>query len=798
MKSNDEKIKELMESEKIPRELEPENIKDMLDEHVSEKKRSNIKRTAGRIAAAAAACAVVVGGGAAVNKSGLLKLQNGGDIVSSSENKLSSSYTDPDVTPHENKVSSPQGAFMHGAESYQQIYDMLQEAKKKQDEKSIKTRDSYGLKSESGIAEDESATGGDSLGMNGGMGGGDASYSTTFNQEDGVLESDIYQTDGRYIYHLTDDAKLMIAEAENGIFLNSNSIDISDVAYKDPNESEEASVYSETYSNSVFGTNMYLYNDKLIILGSAYNVLTKDFFAEGDTEAEETIEKMPTDYTFVAVYSTGLEPELISVYYQEGYYSDVRISPEGYMYLITNYWSYYESENTESEKTIEEMLPWCGVSGFDCIDAGDILLPDDGFESPYNLSFTVIGSIDLNGEEIIDLADIKALAGYSGIIYCSPENLYTSYGWDGCEITRFSISGGEITPAASCEVEGYVKDQFSMSEYNDTFRVATTKNNFRVFTDDVTEDSAPERNNHLYVFDMDLNEIGDITDFGIDESIQSVSFSGDMAYVVTFRQTDPLFAIDLSDPAAPVITDELKINGFSSYMQKWDDGKLFGFGIDADDEGIQTGVKAVMFDNSDPYDLKEIGKWTIEKKNKDDYNYSRGIYERKALLIAPEKNIIGFPVDCTWNNVRKGVVITKDDPLTVREWASEDASKIGTVDKGATVTITYDAGDWYCIDYNDEYGYVSKKYVQIENETADDRNGNYRYYTTENKYIFLSYEDGKFNLLYEITVAEDEKFDYYYAPDRALYIGDYLYVLSQYKFTALDMSDMSETDTVVF
>ncbi|MBR6792602.1 MAG: beta-propeller domain-containing protein, partial [Ruminococcus sp.] len=184
--------------------------------------------------------------------------------------------------------------------------------------------------------------------------------------------------------------------------------------------------------------------------------------------------------------------------------------------------------------------------------------------------------------------------------------------------------------------------------------------------DQITGETGRDINNHLYVLDMSLNQVGHITDFGIDETVKSVSFSGDMAYVVTYRQTDPLYSIDLSAPAQPVILDELKILGYSSYMQNWSDGLLVGFGPDADENGRENGVKLVMFDNSDPDNLNEVGIYSVNY-NDDEWLYSIAVWERKALLIAPEKNLVGFPVDMeyyendTWYDESKYMFFSYDN-----------------------------------------------------------------------------------------------------------------------------------------
>ena len=152
--------------------------------------------------------------------------------------------------------------------------------------------------------------------------------------------------------------------------------------------------------------------------------------------------------------------------------------------------------------------------------------------------------------------------------------------------------------------------------------------------------------NSLYVLDMDMKVVGSISDFGINEQIKSVNFSGDTAYAVTFRQTDPLYAIDLSNPYSPVMLDELKISGYSSYMQKWGDGLLLGFGAEADeDTGMETGIKVTMFDNSNPDELAALDSVSLISGGEFEYIYSEAVYERKALFIDAERNLIGFPVD---------------------------------------------------------------------------------------------------------------------------------------------------------
>lgn len=450
---------------------------------------------------------------------------------------------------------------------------------------------------------------------------------------------------------------------------------------------------------------------------------TEEFAAPTYTDEAMDMEILRSKaQTNVLFYTTGASPELIDTYIQDGGYNSARITPEGYMYIITDYYS-DDYNSVGGADNIARYIPSCGMAeNAAYIPADSLLMPAEDCEySTGRLNFTVAGSIDLNTSGEPKPVDSKAMTGYTGNIYCSAENLYCVTGWGDSEITRISLSGGKITPAANGSVNGYVNDQFSMSEYGGYFRIATSKNTFEKIYDenhDYYYNRLVERDNRLYVLDMELNIVGSVTGYGLDENIKSVNFSGDMAYVVTFRQTDPLFSIDLSDPKDPKILDELKINGFSSYMQPWTDGLLLGFGSDADDSGRVTGVKLVMFDNSDPNDLREVGKYSISNNN---YTmFSRAVYDRKALLISPEKNLICVPMD------------------------------------------RFDNG-------------------------------------SRTSYMLFSYENGGFRLKNTISDASGPEYSYSYSCfDRAVYIGDYVYLLSGNRFVSAAIDTAAKKDEAVF
>lgn len=771
MNKNDEKVKKFLEKEDIPEELTPENIKKILDEKAPSRKRSKIS-VAGRVGALVASLAVIAGGTLAYTN--IDKKTNCEPhcilIPERSQNDIAS---DVDIQQLANT-----GNYMTGAEDYEQIYMLFKEVADNRKQNALQSARSYGamdngimvdgaiaegamvlnediadevmedsamydydyddMETVQGVEYEDAmktadiATSAESAPLDTGAG---EEFSKTYNQEENVLEADIVKTDGKNIYYARNDynkdstALVNYATVDKGTFTGYGTIDIADAV--------NGCFGAEYNAGDCYVQDMYLYNDMLIVLGTVNGYCQKQDCHNNWYDYKNSC--------FVSFYTTDETPQLIDTYYQEGYYSDVRISPEGYMYLISNYssWDFYEIDTYED---IERYIPTCGVSdNIKCLPAGDILLPEDAFEDMYNLSYSVIGSLDLTQSGTFAPVDTKALAGYTGEIYCSGGNMYTTSGWDETDITRISINGGMITPEASGTVSGRVNDQFSMSEYNGYFRIAVTNDDYEEkyhsYDDDeylIVDSYAGEesgyyshelvkRDNRVYVLDMDLNIVGGVEDFGIDETIKSVKFSGDMAYVVTYEQTDPLFAIDLSDPTNPTILDEFKILGYSTYMQEWNDGLLLGFGVNADENGIETGIKLTMFDNSDPYNLNAVATYTLDR-GEDEWLYSEAVWERKALLIAPEKNLIGVPV---------------------------------TIEK---------------------YGYFNVDAETEFNNTA--------------KYMFFEYNDGEFTLKGEIST--DENNAWIEGFDRAVYIGDYVYALSGDKFISADIETITECDTVYF
>ena len=476
-------------------------------------------------------------------------------------------------------------------------------------------------------------------------------YSETYNQEQGVLESDIVLTDGEYLYckriGTEYDQIVEIVPVADGVFGERTTLMIGDDL---PEIVTSMGVHS-----------MYLKDGRLIVL------------AEGVGQTEDASEG--TARTYVLIYETGAEPALLGCYSQDGCTSDVRLMEDGTMYLVTND-SWYD---TYDENDPLYCIPSYGCDGvYEAAAPEEILLPaaevneeTAEIECEFSDSFTNIGSLNVLSDTPDVSIDFKCLAGFSGSMYCSIENIYLSSSrWeeDGqyTDFTRLSIDSGSIAPTGSASVLGYVKDQFSMSEYNGYFRAAVTQQKRTETRDEYVASMTIEQSSAVYVFDSNMEQIGALEGIAPTETIKSASFQSDLLYLVTYRQTDPLFSIDLSDPANPVILDEYKITGYSTYMQQWDENLLLGFGIDADENGMETGLKLVMFDNSDPNDLIECGYMpiyaedVIPERPDGRYLYSEAVYERKMLLIAPEKNLIAVPFNCAWVHPTTKMYITEN------------------------------------------------------------------------------------------------------------------------------------------
>ena len=233
-------------------------------------------------------------------------------------------------------------------------------------------------------------------------------------------------------------------------------------------------------------------------------------------------------------------------------------------------------------------------------------------------------------------------------------------------IHKIAIDKDSLKYQTVGEAAGAVLNQFSMDENGEYFRIATTKN--RTWSQFADESGQQESYSNLYVLDKDLKVVGRVENLAPGERIYSVRFMQDRAYMVTFRQTDPLFAIDLKDPKNPKVLGKLKIPGFSNYLHPYDDTMIIGIGKDTEETTITPdcaelplgspsnelnidclpqpgrvitkGIKISLFDVSDVANPKESAKYVLGDSGSD----SIALHDHKAFLFSRDKNLLVIPV----------------------------------------------------------------------------------------------------------------------------------------------------------
>ena len=469
---------------------------------------------------------------------------------------------------------------------------------------------------ESGMAAEESAgsSANDSAAGTSGQDIPAGSHSETYLQVDDVDEADIVKTDGRYIYYVNKAQEVVILEAKDGETRKLASIGNNGV---------------ENYVEDIF-----LKGDRLVTVGRIY----RDNDGSGSTG--------------IVVYdiSDRSRPEVLCDFCQSGIIVSSRMVGD-YVYLVTN----------DAVSKGGRVVPVCGPYD-SCSELGlsDIRCVPD----PKNPSYIVLSAVDTaSGRQ--GKSATKAVFGASSDIYCNDHALYSaSEEWDEengdtfTRIARAQFNGLDIKFDNTCRVRGFIVNQFSMDEQNGYFRIATTS----------------ERNgmdvNNLYVLDGELREAGKLTGFARNESIKSVRFMGSKAYVITYEAIDPLFVIDLADPADPRIEGEVKIDGFSTLLVPAGKDRLLGIGHATGDNGYggeyDSGLKLALFDISDPSAPKVIGSKEFENMT------SPAQSDHHALTVNTEKGWYAIPYDIyNYENSSGDIVVIED--AEAPETAAEEA-----------------------------------------------------------------------------------------------------------------------------
>jgi inhibitor of cysteine peptidase len=527
-------------------------------------------------------------------------------------------------------------------------------------------------------------------------------HSTTNIQVAGVDEADTVKTDGDYIYLVSGNKTIIVK------------------AYPP----EQAQIVSEIeLQGTIIG--IFINGDRLVVFEEetpyyAYNDIRWD-------SAEKFYMPYRSPKTYVKVYdvSDRENPELQREFSANGQYVSSRMIGD-YAYLVVNE-PVYEQDD-------EVNLPKIYLDGNETeIRATDIYYSD---VADYYYMYTTIIAVNTRNDDQEPTYE-TILLGASSNLYVSLNNIYLTFpvwgtgvgDFDKTSIHRIHIAGDEIIPVASGEVPGTVLNQFSMDEYGDYFRVATT-----------THGETPR--NDVYVLNMALNITGSLTSLAPGETIYSARFMGERCYLVTFRNIDPLFVIDLSDPRNPQRLGELKITGYSSYLHPYDENHIIGIGketvAEREDFAWYQGLKISLFDVSDVSNPVEIGKYEIGDRGTD----SPVLWDHKAFLFDKSRNLMVIPV-----------LVAEVDKSKYPEGVPPDAYGEPVWQGAYVFHVSLDAG------------------IALE---------------------------GTITHIESIADPEQEYY-YYYSPfsvERSLYIGDVLYTISQAKIRMNNLEDLSYINEV--
>ena len=281
-------------------------------------------------------------------------------------------------------------------------------------------------------------------------------------------------------------------------------------------------------------------------------------------------------------------------------------------------------------------------------------------------------------------------------------------------IQKIEINNGKLNYKAKGEVYGTLLNQFSLDEYDGNLRLATTVN--------IWNRKSIQYNN-VYVLDKDMRLIGQAERIAEDERIYSTRFVGDRLYMVTFRQIDPFFVIDISDPNNPKILGQLKIPGYSDYLHPYDEDHIIGVGKAADTDGRVGGVKIALFDVSDVKNPKEIDNFEIGDRGSD----SAALHNHHAFLFSKTKNLLVIPVteitdrqelgryrfsNSIWNGAY--VFHVDDKGFDLKGKVKHSSTKSDYFDWWSQATVLRSL-------YMDDNLYtISNKYIKINDLSSDD------------------------------------------------------------------------------
>ena len=470
---------------------------------------------------------------------------------------------------------------------------------------------------------------------------------------EGVAEPDDVKTDGEYIYMTdTDGRRLTIYHVEDGEIKSMGANRILEEDY---------------YFND-----LYISGDTLIVMGTKVN--EKEGYGRSDNTF--TFGYNPYNETFINFYdvSDREHPELVKTLLQDGVYASSRVM-DGELYTFSSKW--IDLKNYK-KSDVGSYIP--------SVD-GDILLPEDIIlYEKTNASYLVATAINTAEMKYISK---KAVMGGSSDPYVSENAIYTQINcWEEHEdstLIKIDLGNGNLEFKCDGTYKGSLLNDYSIDEYKGYVRLVTSYRN-----------DSGELRNGLYVLDENLESITTIKALAPDETVKSARFMGDIVYFVTYKVVeqfwDPLFAVDLSDPENPEITDYVELPGFSGYLHPYGENKLLGIGYDTNEAtGRELNIKFTMFDTTDPFNIKEECTCNFRKCQD-----AEVLQDRKSFMYNPEDGTFGFGVFYTEPHVE----------------SDEDANE-GPILSETAAPLERSGIAYMVFDYDEELGFIIRQNIDL-------------------------------------------------------------------------------------
>ena len=427
-------------------------------------------------------------------------------------------------------------------------------------------------------------------------------HSTTNIQVAGVDEADIVKTDGEYLY---------VVSSNNVYILKAHP-------------PRQAKVLSKITLNETYNVNIYVNGSKLAVLGNHFAPIGTYYTYTGEAS--------------IKIYdiSDKTSPDLTRNLSLNGTLSGSRMIGN-YIYATANQLAVQSNNNKTDFVILPKISLGDTVKEVQATEIRYINVPDVSYYFTTVIAVNIINDAQEPTHETF-------LTGSTACMYVSQSNMYlavpnTSIWLLSAEISgtqdktfiyRVRLDEEKIVCEAEGSVSGYVLNQFSMDEYNGFFRIATTK-----WTNTGSQ-------NNLFVLNMSLNIVGELPNLAPSERIYSARFMSDRCYLVTFKQVDPFFVIDLSNPTEPKVLGYLKIPGFSGYLHPYDENHIIGIGKQ------DNNVKLSLFNVTNVTAPTETAKFIVSG----DWSDSTVLTDHKAFLFDESKQLLVLPVSIDFIKVK--------------------------------------------------------------------------------------------------------------------------------------------------